>query len=627
MAQYRPRGGRVGTAERVQKDPAGALVIQQAAAALQLNVVEFTALMSFESAGTLNPNLMGGDYYRYKGLIQFSPDNQRKYGTGGQQSISEQMPAVVRYLRDRGFKPGQHDIRHAYSAILVGTANENYRDSKGRLAWDIPDSNDTTVRNAASRFQRGPHYNRAIQFLRDSGINPSVLPQGGGGFLFDLFGQRTGIKEILQDLNNTLVPVDFFYRCKNDYSKGVIPVQGRTSNPKELWDIEPTIYFNVITGRLPFSVDVISKDFTIEKQIPVEFIRFLAAQEPYPTELFQNHLDGNLYYSPRVNDVSGLADSKRFYRTYYYRTIPGEVSVESIKPTFEAQNIEGELTERSGLDCQLIPNFDYEAIFAEVDYNQMLINFKEEQSTHGMKTNFFIANQSPNGTTAGNAIIMHMAARPAFLRGVELGGRNIYIEDPTIKSIGEAAAVAASAARLYAKELRQASCTVLGDPSLTAGELVQIINSPLYPQSLQRYIDEREAVKEYEAMTRAHYMSVVDVTRKGINDQNEESAPIKGNYSAEDPGTDLERPDQTYQFKGRQAEFKDSAEDVYCSVTNPETATVVEGNQGWEGDNYWRKSGFKKEPQSMWRIEGVRHTLNSGGQQGWLTELVLLAPY
>ncbi|MEO0824939.1 MAG: tape measure protein, partial [Cyanobacteria bacterium J06642_9] len=68
-----PRGGTLGQAERVQSDPAGAVAIVQAAQQLGLNPLEFAALMSFESAGTFNPNIRGGDGNLYKGLIQFSP--------------------------------------------------------------------------------------------------------------------------------------------------------------------------------------------------------------------------------------------------------------------------------------------------------------------------------------------------------------------------------------------------------------------------------------------------------------------------------------------------------------------------------------------------------------------------
>ena len=162
-----PRGGSVASAERVQSDKSGAMALVATAKRLGLKPEEFTALMSWESGGTLNPNVIGGDGNQYKGLIQFSPDNQAKYGTSKQQSIAQQIPSIEQYLKDRGFKPGQHDIRHAYSAVLAGNASERY--------WGSSDSNGTNVRNAAPKFQKGDHYNRAIQFLRDSGVDANSV--------------------------------------------------------------------------------------------------------------------------------------------------------------------------------------------------------------------------------------------------------------------------------------------------------------------------------------------------------------------------------------------------------------------------------------------------------------------
>ncbi|MEA5447607.1 peptidoglycan-binding protein [Leptolyngbya sp. CCNP1308] len=169
--EYIPFGGRVSenAAERVMADPKGAASLVDVARHMGLDPIEFVALMSWESGGTLNPNAMGGDRDEYKGLIQFSPSNAIKYGVEGQISISEMAPAVMEYLIDRGFRPGEHDIRHAYSAILVGTAREDYRHPKtGKLAWDIPDSNTTTVRNAHKYFQGGAHHERARSFLEAS---------------------------------------------------------------------------------------------------------------------------------------------------------------------------------------------------------------------------------------------------------------------------------------------------------------------------------------------------------------------------------------------------------------------------------------------------------------------------
>ena len=152
-----PRGGRVGG---VMSDPEGASAMVQMARRLGLEPVEFVAMMSWESAGTLNPNKLGGDGGAYRGLIQFSPENQQRYGIREGQSIAEQMPAVERYLLDRGFIPGQHTIEHAYSAVLAGNASEKY--------WDRQDSNGTSVRNAAEKFRGGAHVDRAVKFLRNS---------------------------------------------------------------------------------------------------------------------------------------------------------------------------------------------------------------------------------------------------------------------------------------------------------------------------------------------------------------------------------------------------------------------------------------------------------------------------
>lgn len=91
------------------------------AAAEQLGVAakDLLAVMSFESG--INPGRWGGAGGKYLGLIQFSPENQRRYGVNENQSIAQQMGAVVKYLKDTGVKPGM-GIEHIYAAILAGDA-------------------------------------------------------------------------------------------------------------------------------------------------------------------------------------------------------------------------------------------------------------------------------------------------------------------------------------------------------------------------------------------------------------------------------------------------------------------------------------------------------------------------
>jgi muramidase (phage lysozyme) len=542
------------------------------------------------------------------GLNSFSPANQDR--------------AAVELLKSRG----------AYDAVL----RQDWPTVIDKIACEwasIPRRNGSFCYRGQGAKTPQEIYDFLAKHL--AGANPTLT----GGASSSEGGTGPGGFSFIKPLSDFKRP-DFFYTCKNEFSKEVIPCRARTFNPKELLDLDSEMRFNILTGRLPYSVDIISKDFSIETQIPIEFIRFLSAQEPYPTETFMNHLDGQFYYTPRVNDVSGLADPKRFYRTYYHRTIPPQVEGDIPKPSFKSiiEKLETE-------GCEFTQDFDFDRIFGQVDYNQMTINYKEELSSLGMKTNFFIANQSPNGSVAGDAIIMHMSARPAFLRGHEIGGRNLYVIDETIKNIGEAAAVAAAVARLYAKELRSASMTVIGDPSLTPGELVQTVNSPVQLESLQTFVDERQSIVEYEGATRASYLSALEVTRQGIESRADASAPLTGNYSSETSPDGYERVDDKYKMRARKADFKKSADDIFCSATKKETATVVErdntkkegeeeqsprenesSTEEW-GENHWRKSGFKQDPRSIWRIEGVRHTLNSAGSQGWTSELVLLSPY
>jgi hypothetical protein len=53
------------------------------------------------------------------GLIQFGPHERAQYGANSGQSYTEQMGAVVRYLKDRGVKPGM-GLKDIYSAINAG---------------------------------------------------------------------------------------------------------------------------------------------------------------------------------------------------------------------------------------------------------------------------------------------------------------------------------------------------------------------------------------------------------------------------------------------------------------------------------------------------------------------------
>jgi len=120
-------------------------------------------LMELES--NVNPNVWGGAGGKYRGLIQFGPDARREVGLpDGPMSIEQQMPYVVKYFDQRGFKPGTHGPTELYRTVLVGNPGQSGTDSFG-----------TNSDKAAKRMMPGGDlYNRfAARF------DPAISAAGG----------------------------------------------------------------------------------------------------------------------------------------------------------------------------------------------------------------------------------------------------------------------------------------------------------------------------------------------------------------------------------------------------------------------------------------------------------------
>lgn len=93
------------------------------ARALGVSTQDLLAAMSFETGGSFRTDIMGGAGGQYLGIIQFSPDNQKKYGLTQQSGIKEQLDAVEDYLRSTGVRPGD-TLMQIYAAILSGSASK-----------------------------------------------------------------------------------------------------------------------------------------------------------------------------------------------------------------------------------------------------------------------------------------------------------------------------------------------------------------------------------------------------------------------------------------------------------------------------------------------------------------------
>jgi hypothetical protein len=93
-----------------------------AAQALGLTPKEFLGIISYETSGTFRPWKAGPmtDKGRPRGLIQWLPRNQRRFGITPNMPVEAQVAAVVKYLKAAGFQPGKHGLLQAYGAINAG---------------------------------------------------------------------------------------------------------------------------------------------------------------------------------------------------------------------------------------------------------------------------------------------------------------------------------------------------------------------------------------------------------------------------------------------------------------------------------------------------------------------------
>ena len=130
---------------------------------------DLATVISYETGGTFSPAKWGGSGGKYLGLIQFGPNEQRKYGVHQNQSFTEQMKAVEKFLIDRGFKrwleqnPNASDQERRtalYSTINAG--------SPGQKHWGKSDRPGHTVMTHTQSMFAGDHAKKASNFMSGS---------------------------------------------------------------------------------------------------------------------------------------------------------------------------------------------------------------------------------------------------------------------------------------------------------------------------------------------------------------------------------------------------------------------------------------------------------------------------
>lgn len=116
---------------------------------------QVAGVFSYETAGTFDPNKMGGKGGRHMGLIQFGPEERKKYGIDKNASPEQWTKAISSYLHDRGFKKGM-SLLDFYSTINAGKPGRyNASDGNGTVKSHVGKILNEHVANASNWLQQG----------------------------------------------------------------------------------------------------------------------------------------------------------------------------------------------------------------------------------------------------------------------------------------------------------------------------------------------------------------------------------------------------------------------------------------------------------------------------------------
>ena len=132
--------------------------LETAAAELGVDPIDLATIIGFETSGTYDPGIVGGEGGNYQGLIQFGIPERQTYGVVPGMSFEEQLLGpVVNFFKDRFARAGMSTqgatLEDLYTTVIAGNPGAN-RDAK--------DSFGTSARSGAARMYK-EHRPVAIQ--------------------------------------------------------------------------------------------------------------------------------------------------------------------------------------------------------------------------------------------------------------------------------------------------------------------------------------------------------------------------------------------------------------------------------------------------------------------------------
>lgn len=327
--------------------------------------------------------------------------------------------------------------------------------------------------------------------------------------------------------------------------------------------------FNIISGRAGYEQTDITANFQITDRVPVEYIKYMSFQEPWPTEMFSHHQTGEYWYAPRGLDTSGFKDPQRYYRTYFYRQYPKDLSFEN------------------GIT---VPHVC-----------QAALSFREERSAIGWRSNIVVNNSNPNG---GNTTV-HVVLKPEWFKDRVTPASFYMATDPTAAGAVDLAAVGIALGRTLSKETRAGTLRVIGDPTFSPGEAIQLMGSPLNNKP-NTDAQRKEDVQLVEGLKQA-YTDLAVSTADQIKKE-----------TATEQNLNLPQREPKAFSSGNKVSGKNS-NDVGSSLQF--CPGVFQGE-----DSNSNVLTFASEPKSIWRVEGFTHQYYEG-EEGFFTELSLLSPF
>lgn len=389
--------------------------------------------------------------------------------------------------------------------------------------------------------------------------------------------------------------------------------------------------FNIISTRSAYndgSEFERSRPPTLVERVAIEYIKHLSLQESLHTEVFCHHVTGDFYYIPRLNDDTGLTDPKRFYRTYYNRITP---------PGFS------QLYDENGKEQE-----------TEIIHPcQKVIVYREEQTLLSTRSNIYIKKLDPNATSDSTQFSFSLKSVIPRLQNRSYPCSYFTIYDDSVSNAIDYIAIGLHYAKRVSKEVRACSIHLVGDPSLSPSEIIQVVTSSCnysntmsptdktkketiytlkHKEILEQCYQDRKKYKDYYSS----FKSLNDFLAEQLRDRtplNSTSSDddLKLDFTGNDKAKEAEKIMDANSFKVTKTDTAQGLVDpkFLCEIS-PGVNSTVNANASNTNVNQQTNNinnvTFSQEPATIWRIEAINHRFNDG-KPGFYSELALISPF